>query len=49
MTKIITDKFTMDSGSSSTRDFLHSALQKDPGERMTAKKMLEHPFILKYM
>lgn len=38
----------MELGSSSTKDFLYSALQKEPEKRMTAKMMLEHPFILKY-
>jgi serine/threonine protein kinase len=39
----------METGSSTSKDFLTSALQKNPDHRLTAKMMLEHPFIVKYM
>jgi serine/threonine protein kinase len=39
----------MESGSSSAKEFISSALKKEPESRMTSKMMLEHPFISKYI
>lgn len=48
ISKIVTDKFLMDQGSTSAKDFLNNSLQKDPQKRMTSKMMIEHSFITKY-